>query len=59
MKKMVELKLNKMFWIEKYKCLGQCIKVNEDQGVFILQKPLKSVCLNKQEVIEYEEVYRK
>lgn len=57
MKRAIELKPNKMFWIEKYKCLGQCIKVNGDQGVFLLQKPIGSVIVNAKDVIEYENQY--
>ena len=57
MSKIVKLKLNKMFWIEKYKCLGQCIKINGDQGVFLLQKPIGSVLTNDDDVMEYEDHY--
>ena len=57
MKRIVELKLNKMFWINKYKCLGQCIKINGDQGVFLLQKPIGSVTINSDEITEYEDYY--
>ena len=57
MKKIVELKLNKMFWIDRYKCLGQCIKTNGDQGIFLLQKPIGSVTVNIDDLAEYEEIY--
>ncbi len=46
-----------MFWIDRYKCLGQCIKINGDQGVFLLQKPIGSVLINNSDVMEYEDHY--
>ncbi len=57
MKSPVELKLNKMFWIGKHKCLGHCIKILDGQGIFLLQKPVGSVIVNIDDVTEYRDEY--
>ena len=59
MKRTTELKLNKMFWIDKHKCLGHCIKIDGDQGIFLLQKPIGPVKINKEEVKEYSVEYER